>query len=59
MMNKQRALDTSLLPFGVIRMAASGNVDAINAILKHYESYITASAKKPSTTKLEKRRFPA
>jgi len=29
-----------VLPFGIIETAASGNVDAINAVLKHYEGYI-------------------
>jgi hypothetical protein len=30
-----------LLPFPVIEAAASGDVDAINKVLKHYEGYIT------------------
>lgn len=34
----------SLLPFSTIEAAASGNVDAINAVLKHYERYIAALA---------------
>ena len=29
-----------LLPFSVIEAAASGEVDAINKVLKHYEGYI-------------------
>ncbi len=29
-----------LLPFSVIQKAAGGNVEAINAVLKHYEGYI-------------------
>ena len=33
----------SLLPFSVIEAASKGNVEAINAVLKHYEGYITAS----------------
>ena len=32
------------LPFHVIESAASGSVDAINAVLKHYEQYISALA---------------
>lgn len=32
----------SLLPYSTIEAAASGNVDAINAVLKHYERYIAA-----------------
>lgn len=34
----------SLLPYSIIEAAASGNVDAINAVLKHYERYIAALA---------------
>ena len=29
-----------LLPFSVIQIAAGGDVEAINAVLKHYEGYI-------------------
>lgn len=29
-----------LLPYAVIQKAAGGNVDAINAVLKHYDGYI-------------------
>lgn len=32
----------SLLPYPVIVLAASGDVDAINAVLRHYEGYIAA-----------------
>ncbi len=40
-----RAMDNSrLVPFSVIEAAAEGNVDAINAVLKHYEKYISALA---------------
>jgi len=31
-----------LLPFEIIEQAASGDVDAINKVLKHYEGYIIA-----------------
>ena len=31
-----------LVPFSVIEAASNGNVEAINAVLKHYEAYITA-----------------
>lgn len=34
----------NLLPYPVILLAASGDVDAINAVLKHYESYIAVLA---------------
>ncbi|MPM33479.1 hypothetical protein SDC9_80055 [bioreactor metagenome] len=33
-----------LLPYTTIEAAASGDVDAINAVLKHYERYIAALA---------------
>jgi len=32
--------NTRLLPFTVIEAAASGDVDAINKVLNHYEGYI-------------------
>lgn len=35
---------SSLLPYTIIEAAASGDVDAINAVLKHYERYIAALA---------------
>jgi hypothetical protein len=35
---------SSLLPFTTIETAASGDVDAINTVLKHYERYIAALA---------------
>jgi len=34
--------NTRLLPYRVIETAASGDVDAINQVLKHYEGYIIA-----------------
>lgn len=37
-------LASSLLPYTTIEAAASGDVDAINAVLKHYERYIAALA---------------
>ena len=37
---------SSLLPFNVIEAAASGDVDAINKVLKHYEVYIKALSTK-------------
>ena len=33
---------SSLLPYSIVEAAASGNVDAINAVLAHYERYIAA-----------------
>lgn len=32
----------NLLPFPVIAAASKGDVDAINAVLKHYEGYIAS-----------------
>ena len=31
-----------MLPFRIIETAASGDIDAINKVLKHYEGYIIA-----------------
>lgn len=42
MANKNPNNNSSLLPFSVIEAASMGNVEAINAVLKHYERYITA-----------------
>ena len=36
----------NLMPYPVIVLAAGGDVDAINAVLKHYEVYIIALATK-------------
>ena len=41
-MSKQQNSTHALLPFSVIEAAANGNIDAINAVLKHYEGYIAA-----------------
>jgi hypothetical protein len=38
-MNEKTATN-SLLPYPVIVLAAGGDVDAINAVLRHYEGYI-------------------
>jgi hypothetical protein len=35
---------SKLLPYPVIVLAAGGDVDAINAVLKHYEGYIAVLA---------------
>jgi hypothetical protein len=43
-MNSKTA--SNLLPYPVIVLAASGDVDAINAVLKHYEGYIAALSTK-------------
>jgi len=39
-MNSTTKNKSSLLPYTVIVLAAGGDVDAINAVLKHYEGYI-------------------
>ena len=36
----------NLVPYPVIVLAAGGDVDAINAVLKHYEGYIAVLATK-------------
>lgn len=41
-MNKQNIAASGLLPFHVIAAASQGDVDAINAVLKHYEGYLCA-----------------
>jgi len=35
---------TNLVPYPVIVLAAGGDVDAINAVLRHYEGYIAVLA---------------
>lgn len=44
MANKTNRPESSLLPHSTIEAAASGNVDAINAVLRHYERYIMVLA---------------
>ena len=39
---KNRTKNNRLLSYPVITLAASGDVDAINAVLKNYEGYIAA-----------------
>ena len=41
-MAKEKKTESTLLPYSTIEAAASGNVDAINAVLAHYERYIAA-----------------
>jgi hypothetical protein len=36
----EKTTTNSLLPYPVIVLAAGGDVDAINAVLRHYEGYI-------------------
>ncbi|MBP1737490.1 MAG: helix-turn-helix protein [Oscillospiraceae bacterium] len=43
-MTEKQTKPSSLLPYTTIEAAASGDVDAINAVLKHYERYIAAIA---------------
>lgn len=42
MANKPGNANVSLLPFSTIEAASSGDVDAINAVLRHYERYMAA-----------------
>ena len=44
MANKPGNANVSLLPFSTIEAASSGDVDAINAVLRHYERYMAALA---------------
>jgi hypothetical protein len=39
-MSKKQINKARLLPFSVIEAAASGDVEAINKVLRHYEGYI-------------------
>ncbi len=42
MEHRQKDNLSSLLPYSTIEAAASGNVDAINAVLAHFSRYICA-----------------
>ena len=42
MADKTNKPASALLPYSTIEAAASGNVDAINAVLAHYSRYICA-----------------
>ena len=42
-MNETKSTN-NLIPYPVIVLAAGGDVDAINAVLKHYEGYIAVLA---------------
>ena len=42
--NERTATNNNLIPYPVIVLAAGGDVDAINAVLKHYEGYIAVLA---------------
>jgi len=44
-MNEKTAKN-SLIPYPVIVLAAGGDVDAINAVLRHYEGYIAVLSTK-------------
>ena len=45
-MNKQTTTSNNTLPLPVIVLAMDGDIDAINAVLKHYEGYIAVLATK-------------
>jgi hypothetical protein len=40
-MRKKCKKETNLLPFHTIKAASAGDVEAINAVLGHYEGYIS------------------
>ena len=40
----EKAAKNNLIPYPIIVLAAGGDVDAINAVLKHYEGYIAVLA---------------
>jgi len=42
----EKIAKNSLIPYPVIVLAAGGDVDAINAVLKHYEGYIAVLSTK-------------
>lgn len=37
--NDNQRTESELLPFHIIKAASEGDVEAINAVLKHYEGY--------------------
>lgn len=39
--NKEQKNSAGLLPFHIIKAATAGDVEAIEVVLKHYESHIT------------------
>lgn len=41
-MRKRCRIYTNLLPFHIIKAATEGDVEAINAVLRHYEGYIAS-----------------
>lgn len=41
-MKRKCKRENGLLPFHTIKAATEGDVDAINAVLKHYEGYIAS-----------------
>jgi len=43
---KTKNAKTNLIPYPVIVLAAGGDVDAINAVVKHYEGYIAVLSTK-------------
>ena len=42
--SEKTATNNNLVPYPIIVLAAGGDVDAINAVLKHYEGYIAVLA---------------
>ena len=45
-MKVRKSTKNNLLPYPVVALAANGDADAIDVVLKHYENYITVLAVK-------------
>ena len=45
-MNEKTTKTTNLIPYPVIVLAAGGDVDAINAVLRHFGDYISVLSTK-------------
>lgn len=52
--SKKQKCTFDLLPFHVIEAASTGDTEAIQAVLKHYEGYITVLATGKVKSKCEK-----
>ena len=51
--SKKQKCAFDLLPFHVIEAASTGDTEAIQAVLKHYEGYITVLATRKMRQRLE------
>jgi hypothetical protein len=50
-MTEQSCKTSNMLPYSVILSATAGDVEAINAVLKHYEKYIASMQQKKTCRK--------